>query len=244
MFGWTLGCRLGLLVGAVLAVTGTSALAQPFELSVKKDQFFGASEGTLVFGAEGVAYDTVDADDARQWAYDDLKQVQILSPTRITIKTYEDQGWIKFGADRTFEFEITEGDVPSDLVVFLWNRADGSLVTAILPPAEASPLLAVPVKLRQRLRGSHGVLQLHEDRLSYVTDRTGHTRAWRSGDLRMVYQPDRHRLNIDAYEGGGDHTRTFSFDLKEPLPAGFLDMVWEWVHTPSMSRRPDRGGSQ
>jgi len=60
--------------------------------------------------------------------------------------------------------------------------------------------------------------------------------VWRPADLRTAYQPDRHRLNIDIYEGGGDRTRTFSFDLKRPLPPGFLDSLWQWVHTPSMSR--------
>jgi hypothetical protein len=244
MLGWTSLRKLALSTAVALVWAGAPALAQPFELVVKKDQFFGSSDGTLVFGAERVVYETVDTDDARQRAYEEIKQVQILSPTRLTIKTYEDQGWMRFGADRTFEFEVTEGAASPDLVAFLWDHLDLPVVAAVLPAAGAPPRLTVPVKLRQRLQGSHGVVQLYEDRLVYVTDRAEHGRAWRPADLRMVYQPDRHRLNIDAYEGGGDRTRTFSFDLKQPLPAGFLESVWQWVYTPSMPRVEDRDGSR
>ena len=228
----------------MLALMGAPVLAQSFEFAVKKDQLFGSSEGTLVFGLESVEYRTADLNDARQWAYDDIKQLQVLSATRITIKTYEDQGWLRLGADRTFEFEVTEGIVSPDLVGFVWDRVVLPVVTAIFPPADAPPGRSVPVKLRQRIHGSHGVLQLFDDRLVYVTDDDEHGRAWRPADLRTVYQPDRHRLNIDAYEGGSDRTRTFSFDLKRPLPAGFLDAVWQWVHTPSMPHIGDREASR
>ena len=244
MVDWTSTWRRGLVVTTILACTGAPGLAQSFEFDVKKDQFFGASDGTLVFDVERVEYRTADTTDARLWAYDDIKQILILSPTRITIKTYEDQGWTRLGADRTFEFEVTNGGVSSDLVAFLWDRVTLAVVTAILPPVGAPPGRSVPVKLRQRLRGSDGVLQLYDDRLVYVTERAEHGRAWRPVDLRTVYQPNRHRLNIDAYEGGGDHTRTFSFDLKQPLPAGFLDSIWQWLHTPSMPHIGERETSR
>lgn len=236
MFAWTLLLRRGLSMVTMLSFMGAPALAQSFEFVVKKDQFFGASNGTLAFGVEGVEYRTTDANDARLWAYDDVKQIQVLSPTRITIKTYEDQGRLRLGADRTFEFELTEGRVSPDLVAFLWDRVAFPVVTAVFPDANAPPGRSVPVKLRQRIHGSGGLLQLYDDRIVYVTDRVEHRRAWRPADLRTVYQPDRHRLSIDVYEGGGDRTRTFSFDLKQPLPAGFLDSVWQWLHTPSAPR--------
>jgi hypothetical protein len=228
----------------MLALTAAAAFAQSFEFVVKKDQFLGASNGTLVFGLQSVEYRTTDLNDARQWAHDDIKQIQVLSPTRITIKTYEDQGWLRLGADRTFEFELTEGEVPPELVAFFWDRVTFPVVTAVLPDTAAPPGRSVPVKLRQRIRGSQGVLQLYDDRLVYVTEGAGHGRAWRPADLRTVYQPDRHRLNIDVYEGGGDGTRTFAFDLKQPLPAGFMDAVWHWVHAASMPYIPAREASR
>jgi hypothetical protein len=236
--------RFGLSITATLALTGAPVFAQSFEFAVKKDHFFGASNGTLVFDPASVEYRTADTHDARQWTFDDIKQIQILSPTRITIKTYEDQGWLRLGADRTFEFELTEGEVPPELVSFFWSRVTLPVVTAVLPNADVPPGRSVPVKLRRRIHGSEGALQLYDDRLVYVTESAGDARAWRPADLRTVYQPDRYRLSIDVYEGGGDGTRTFSFDLKQPLPAGFMDLLWRWMHAPSLPHIGDREASR
>jgi hypothetical protein len=150
------------------------------------------------------------------------------------------QGWLRLGADRTFEFTVTDGVIPPSLVTFLWEHLPNPVVTAVSPAVATTAQMSVPVKLRQRLQGSHGVLELRERRLTYVTDRAEHQRVWRPADLRMVYQPGRARLNVDAYEGGADRTRTFSFDLKEPLPPGFLESLWLWLYEPSDARTADR----
>lgn len=222
--------RFAVALVLLIAVPATPALAQRFELAVEKDQTLGSSRGTLVFDAESVVYETGDQGDARRWSYDDVKQVQVLSPTRVTIETFEDQPWYKLGADRAFEFEVTDGDISPDLVTFLWGRFARPVVTAVVPATSTPARFSVPVKLRQRLRGSNGTLELYEDRLVYASGRADHRRGWRAVDLRLVYQPGRSRLNVEAYEGGGDRTRTFSFDLKQPLPPGFLDSLWQWQY--------------
>lgn len=220
------------VVGAVW-LTATAAVAQPFELTVRKDKLFGAGEGVLVFTARGVDYQTTDAEDARQWVYDDLKQIQILSPTRLVMETYEDQGWMRFGADRTFRFEVVGDPVSEELVAFLLGRVPHPLVVAVVPTLDSVPRFRVPVKLRQRIRGSDGTLELWDDHLAYRSDRDDHTRVWRFADLHVVFQPDRHRLTVQAYEGGGDQTRAFEFDLKTPLQQGALEAIWEEMHGPS-----------
>ena len=231
--------RLRILVQAgvivtVLSIAATAAVAQPFELVVKDDELFGADEGTLVFTVDGVAYQTTDREDARQWGYDDLKQIQVVSPTRVVMATYEDQSWIKFGADRTFDFEVTGEPVSEELVAFLLEHVPLPLVVALVPPLDAAPLFAVPVRLRQG--GSHGTLELLGDQLVYRTGDDDHARVWRLADLHLVFQPDRHRLTVQAYEGGGDRTRAYEFDVKCPLPPGALEAIWEGMHGPSWPR--------
>lgn len=221
-----------------------SAFAQPFELAVEKDQFFGSSAGTLIFEAETVAYVTDEEDDARVWTYRDIKQVQLLSPTAVTIKTYEDEGWVRLGVDRAFAFELTEGTVPSALATFLAERIDQPLVLAVFPTAADEPRFRVPVKLRQRVRGSEGTLAVYDHLVVYETSRTEHARQWRDVELYAVFQPDRHRLTVEVYEGGGDATRAFSFDLKADLPPGFLDVLWRRLYTPSLARIGPRDGSR
>lgn len=227
---------------AIAIVCGTVWNAQasgpPFELAVKKDHLFGSSNGTLVFDAEGVEYRTADKDDARKWSYPDVKQVQILAPTRLAVLTYEDQGRLKLGADRTFRFEVAEATVGPELVAFLLDRIPRAVVTAVMPPLSARPpLYRVPVKYERGGRGSDGTLLLNEDSLVYLTEAEGHARYWRLADIFAVLQLDPYRLEVLAYEGGGGETRRFTFQIKTELPDGFYQALWTRVNPPTLDLR-------
>ncbi len=234
-----------LLVGLVMMgpVAAASAAGPPFELAVKKDHLFGSSKGTLVFDAESVEYRTADKDDARRWKYPDVKQVQILAPTRIAVFTYEDQGRLKLGADRTFRFEVVEGAVPPELVAFLFDRSPQPVVTAVMPPASSTPpLYRVPVKYERGGRGSDGTLLLHEEGLVYLTEAEGHARYWRLADVFAILQLDRYRLEVLAYEGGSGETRRFTFQVKTELPEGFYEALWARVNPPTLDLRKAAAG--
>ena len=217
---------------AVLLVLPSKAEAAgpPFELSVKKDHVWGASRGTLVVGQDRVEYRTTDKDDARAWSYEDIKQLQILSPTRITVLTYEDQGKLRLGADRAFRFEVVGSVVSPDMVTFLLNRISRSVVTAVMPRIEGEPLFRANVKHQRQGRGSEGSLVLYDTRLVYLTERVGDSRLWRFADLYSVLRLDRFRLEIRAYEGGSGDTRSFVFELKNELPDGFYQALWARVN--------------
>ncbi len=207
-----------------------AAAGPPFELSVKKDHVWGASRGTLVVGQDGIEYRTTDKDDVRSWAYEDIKQIQILSPTRIKVLTYEDQGKLRLGADRAFQFELVGGTVSSELVTFLLDRTGRSVVTVVMPRIEGEPLFRANVKHQRQGRGSEGALVLYDTQLLYLTERAGESRHWRFADVYSVLRLDRYRLEIRAYEGGSDDTRSFVFELKSDLPDGFYDALWARVN--------------
>jgi hypothetical protein len=207
-----------------------AAAGPPFDLSVKKDHAWGASRGTLVVSQDGVEYRTADKDDARSWSYQDIKQLQILSPTRISVLTYEDRGKLKLGADRTFRFEVAQGTVSAEIVTFLLERIGRSVVTAVMPRIDGEPLFRVSVKHQRRGRGSEGALVLHDTQLVYLTERVGESRYWRFADMYSVLRLDRYRLELRAYEGGSGDTRSFVYELKSDLPDGFYDALWSRVN--------------
>lgn len=215
------------MVGAAAAAAATGA--PPFELSVKRDRLVGGSRGALVFTAEAVEYRTTSKKDARRWEYEDVKQVQILSPTRVVIRTFEDQGRLRLGADRVFEFSVVQGRVSSDLVAFLLERIRQPVVSALVPErGEARG--RVRVKHERQGRGSEGALALYDDALVYASDQVGASRYWRFADLASVLRLDPARLEVVAYEGGGGVTRPFVFQLKAPLPDALYDALWATVN--------------
>ncbi len=214
------------------------AAGPPFDLSVKKDRFLGGSKGTLIFTTEGIEYRTTNKDDARRWTYDDVKQLQILSPTRIAVLTYEDQGRLKFGADRTFDFTVVQDTVSPELVTFLLDRVARPIVTAVMPQYGGEPLFRARVKHQQQGRGSQGMLAMYDRQLLYVTEQEGEARYWRFSDISSVLQLDRYRLQVTVYEGDSGETRPFVFELKSDLPEGFYDALWARVNHEGQYGKP------
>ena len=132
-----------------LAVTASWAAAldgPPYAFSVKRSHTVGSSSGTLRVTADGIEYETAAKDEARRWAYAEIKQLQIPTSTHVVVLTYEDQGRLRFGADRRFDFEVRGGTVSPELVAFILSHTDRSIVTAVLPPLPNAPLFRVPVK--------------------------------------------------------------------------------------------------
>ncbi|MBI2828878.1 MAG: trypsin-like peptidase domain-containing protein, partial [Acidobacteria bacterium] len=229
--------RFIIITAAVMALASASwagAAGPPFELTVKKDQFVGSSQGMLRFTEDSVQYDTTETKDRRTWVYGDIKQLQVLSPTRIAVLTYEDQGRLKVGADRTFTFDVVGGSVSPELVAFLLSRIEHPLVTAVMPPGAGPVLFRVPVKHQRSGRGSEGTLVMYENHLAYLTERETDARFWRFSDIFAVLPLDRFRLQVQAYEGGSGNTRTFVFELKSALPSQFYDALWARVNPPGL----------
>ncbi len=233
--------RLVPILVLLLAVGGVAGSAgPPFELGVRRDRLVGGARGTLVIDREGIAFRTPDRNESRRWDYPALKQVRILSPTRITLDTYEDQGRLHFGSDRSYTFEVT-GAISGELVAFLLARIDRPIVTAVMPPLPAMPLFRVLVKGDHGGRGREGALQLYDSGIAYLTEDQDDARFWRFRDVFGVLMLDPYRLQVLAYEGGSGETRVFTFELREALPPGMYDALWQHVNGP---RRPRLQGQQ
>ena len=218
--------------------SAAAAAGPPFELSMKRDRLVGGSRGTLVFAMDRIEYRTTDTDDARRWAYDQVNQLQILSPTRIVVRTYEDRGLLRLGADRTFDFTVIDSTVGPALVRFLLDRVSRPVVTAVMPPLSGERLFSALVKHHRQGRGSEGVLVMYDTQLVYLTEEEEDSRYWRFTDIFSVLRLDRYRLQITVYEGGGGSTRAFVFELKSDLPDGYYDALWARVNPPALERMP------
>ncbi len=237
--------RIGTLVLMAWVATSWTAHAAgpPYEVAVKRARLFGGSRGRLVFSEQTIEYRTADQDEVRQWSYLDLKQVRVVSPTHIALATYEDQDFLKLGADRTYHFDVTEGAIGSDLVELLLARVDRPIVTAVLPALPAAPRFRVPVKYQRFGKGSEGTLLLYDGGLAYVTERERDARYWRFRDLYAVLPLDRYRLEIRTYEGDrGGETRPFTFELKGDLSAQAYDAFWQAINRPVPHQRIEQPG--
>jgi hypothetical protein len=222
-----------LILGSVLVVSRTASAEPDFSLAAKRSHLVGSSSGTLRITSLGIDYDTDAKADARRWQYWDIKQLQIHSPKHISVLTYEDQGRIKFGADRRFDFDLREGSITPEIVAFILAHTERPVVTAVLPPRAEGALYRLPVKHERPGRGSDGVLLMYNDGLVFATERANETRYWRFTDIFAVLPLDRDRLEVLAYEGGAGELRPFTFQLKSEMPDAFARTLWSRVNPPA-----------
>ena len=211
----------------VVALTDiTPAAGPPFELTVRHDQLRSDMRGMLVISDQGIDFKAANSKMSRHWAFAAVKQLRI-APAAITVDTYEDGEPIVLGRDRSWTFKV-EGEVPAQLVAFLLARLDRPIETAVMPPLPETPLGAALVKNDRLGRGSDGTLVLYDTGLAYVSARQEASRFWRFQDVFAVLKLDRYRLQVLAYSGSGD-TQPFTFELKQPLPPGMFDALWQRV---------------
>ena len=79
---------------ACLTLSGT-VQAAPFEFRVKHDHTLGSCEGKLVASDKEIRYEATYGKHSRTWVYIDIQKVDVASPTRMVLKTFESQSWMK-----------------------------------------------------------------------------------------------------------------------------------------------------
>ena len=243
-------CRRLVIGGLVLAVALTAgrsvaAADGPYELQVTRGRWLRDSPGTLTFTDDGVTFRT-SGGEARTWTYANVRQIQILDETRLALLTYQESGLLTFRRDERLEFAITKGQIPPELVAHLFDRAGKTVVTAVVPPGPCCSQGDVAVALRRAGVDAQGTLSFYETALVFRGERTRETRVWRFDDVLSVLRIDPARLEVVALEGGGGDTRRFQFELKEPLPKGFYEQIWERVNAPEPATlaQTSTGGAQ
>jgi hypothetical protein len=199
----------------------------PFQLSVNG----AGSRGTLVFTAGGVGFTAADPKKSRQWAYHELKQIRVVSTRKIALDTFEDGSRWRFGADRTVEFDVTEGTVDGGMVAFLLEHVARPVASAVPPSGIGEPRARLAAKHLRGRHGTHGTIAVYSSGLAYETADPRDSRYWRFADLESILRTSPFTLLVNVYERGS--VRPFAFDLKEPMPAGAFEFVWDQVNRPA-----------
>lgn len=215
-----------LIASALVVPPQASPPSTPFQLSVKG----AGSRGTLVFDTGGVSYNAVEATKSHKWSYHELKQIRVVSPREIAFDTFEDGRRWRFGADRTIEFELTQGTISGNNVAFLLDNVGRPVASVVLPTGLGEPQNRVDAKHLRFTKGTHGTLAVYASGLSYETSDQADSRYWRFSDIESIVRVSSFKLLLNVYEHGSVHP--FAFELKSLLPGPMFDYVWERVNPP------------
>jgi hypothetical protein len=222
-----------LLLPAVLLLSIAPVWAQSFQYPVKHRHIRKDCRGVLIITPERVEYRTDNKNDSRKWKYEEIRTIEIKSPTEISLVTYEDQKrWL--GKDRIFDFILVEKKAAPELSSFLLAHVKRPMKLAVLPEETGKPTYELPVKHLGTISGTQGVLLVYPDKVVYKTTAAGDSRYWRISDIERFSQPDRYRFEIVSYvpKTGGPN-EVYNFQLFEDLPEGVFDFLWVRLHPSS-----------
>jgi hypothetical protein len=214
--------------------------AQEFRYKVQQDRLIGHRDGELIISTDDVEFRAKKEKDSLSWTYGEIKLVEILSPTRVRIWTYQNRKLL-LGQEESLNFKIVEGGIDQQVSDFLRERISRPLVTSLTKEETGSAALAqTPVKHLHRWGGCQGVLKVYTDSLIYEAQDGHDSRSWRWTDIRAVGRPDIDRFEVLTFEPQfGGPKRSFNFILKEPLADKTYDLIWSRVFRPTLLIRAD-----
>ena len=213
-----------LILILILSVTTRGLLrADSFEYRVKHDHVLGSCQGKLTSSDGEIWFEASDGKHSQTWSYIDIEKLDVVSPTRLTLKTFKSASWKKLGKDETFEFSLIEGELTAANQEFLRSKLSRPIVARLTEPKETTSAV-FPVRHRHRVGGCEGQLQVEEDRLVYVSDRSKDNRVWKLSDIETIGSPDPYHFRVTTYN------ETFTFDLKSPLDPNIYDTLWKKIY--------------
>lgn len=219
------------LLGISLVLYAASfALAQSYEFEVEHQRALRNHTGKLLITSERIEYRTDQKNESRIWQYNELRQITIVSPTEIVLTSYEDQKRM-LGLDRVYKFTLLEGRITPAISTLLLEKSPRPPATSVMPTDEGAPLYSVPVKHLHRFGGCLGALKIYADRIVYQTQgEENDSRYWRYSDVQSFSQSERFRFEIVGFEDTFGGSKAYNFQLREELPAGAYDFIWQRVY--------------
>jgi hypothetical protein len=233
-----------------LFLVGATASAQTeYRFKVKHDHVRKYCLGELVINDSGVEYVTENTDHARKWEYVDIKLLKLVSPTKLKVLSYEN-GRFKVN-DRDFRFELAEGELTKEVSDFVLTKVKRPVSTTFVPAGDEAPVFSIPVRHRRRFGGDSGTLKVYAASVVYESEgEQENSRYWRWSDIQGIGRSGQFKFSLTTYEPEfGGPTKTFDFDLKEPMDDRLYDYMWDRVYKvsyrlPPAGARPRPGVEQ
>ena len=222
--------RIEKAVGLILIF---SALASAADLTaeVRHKHLRKGAMGQIDINAGGISFKETGkhAAHSQEWKYEDIQQLT-LSPTEISILTYEGEKW-QLGRDREYVFDQLPEGFAAQIYTLLHAKLDQRFAAHLGDP-DVLPKWQAPAKLLRRFGGSQGTLLVGEDRIEFKVEK-GESYTWRLKDIQNVSSSGPFDLSITTLERSGvlhGSTSEYRFQLKESLSEARYNELWQKVN--------------
>ncbi len=157
------------------------------------------------------------------WHFEDIQHIDRRSPTEIALQSYADS-FVRPGRDRWYRFVLVDGTFDDELHAQVTNRV-GKPATDRLVREPDDAEISIPAKRMQFFGGMEGMLYFTPDRILFLTEVEGGSRAWHlDRDVETVWSSDPFRVEVHVLGSSESFVRRveiFRFSLKRPLDASY-----------------------
>ena len=212
---------LKFLLALLLCAASAAQAGEAFRFPVVRDKFLRDESGQLTIDDEGITYRSDNGKTSLEFAYVDIRKVNLSRPDVIRLQTY-DRLKRKLTRNRSYKFRLKENVTDSRVARFLIQRLERPLVGFYELAGESFG--EIPVYHRHRLRGCHGVLRIVEEGIQFVSDKSVDSRSWLYQDLETIGSSRPFNLRVRSF------VETYTFDLKDRVPEEMYRLVWQRIH--------------
>jgi len=190
------------------------AQAEEFRLSVHRDRVVwnGLTRrelGELVVDDRGFAYKSLNGKKAIEIAFPDVRRADVSHPRVIRIETY-DRLRRKAGGNAVHSFRLREPIEGDALARFLAGKLERPPMASYDIGLSQEPEIAT--YHRHMVGGCHGKLQIGQNGVRYLSDRSGESRTWLYRDVESIGSMNAFHFRISTV------AETYNLDLKSRLP--------------------------
>lgn len=186
----------------------------------KLNQFPKPARGSLTISSVGADFRPAKGEPIH-WAVEDIRTVDLPSSRKLSLITYQNRRWHVPG-DRPFVFDLKNA-MPPEVAANLVRLVGKPAINGV-PAPHLSNLATIGARHPTRIGGSNGVLRFRDGGIDYLAAKGNDSRTWRWADIQTVAHPGPYRLRVAGY------LETFDFELKQPLPYGLFDRVWDHLY--------------
>jgi len=204
----------------LIVLLATDAADQDvFDLQVTRVRVLRNQPGDLHIDPAGLTFRSSDGKTTITIPMQDLREADVAHPRALRFATYEVQKW-KPIERREYTFRA-QPDAPVEvlaqfLAAHIYRPIVGHYATA--------SQFRVAAYHRRTLGGTDGTLEIGQDSIRFVSDKSADSRTWRYRDIETIGKPDSFRVRVTS------NRENYVLELKAELPEAAYQFAWDKVY--------------
>jgi hypothetical protein len=197
-----------------------------FDLKVTRVRMFRKQTGDLHLDTAGLTFRSGDGKTTLKIPMKDVREADVANPDALRFQTYEVRKW-KPMERREYTFRAQPDAPVEELAQFLTAHVHRPVVGHYVVASQ----FQVAAYHKRTLGGTNGNLEIGQDSIRFVSEKTADARTWLYRDIQTIGRPDSFRFRVTT------NRETYILELKAELSEAAYQFAWSNVYNSERSSR-------